>query len=181
MRKRFKVYAEGGEIADYQIKKDGKYLSAGMDGNAKWYESPDKGYTYTKADAESFAQQLGLSNYEIVKYDKNWWKMAKGGEIRYVGNSKWNDGINENLNFKYTWEAGNGKKHTTDYTIAITNRKWDGTKLDKFIVENKQRIPSEMLNGKEFNSIEEAKKALLDYYKIDKSNNMGIDPDYGRN
>ena len=82
MRKRFKVYAEGGEIADYQIKKDGKYLSAGMDGNAKWYESPDKGYTYTKADAESFAQQLGLSNYEIVKYDKNWWKMAKGGEVK---------------------------------------------------------------------------------------------------
>jgi hypothetical protein len=73
--------ADGGEIADYQIKKYGKYLSAGMDGNAKWYESPDKGYTYTKADAESFAQQLGLSDYEIVKYDKNWWKMADGGEL----------------------------------------------------------------------------------------------------
>ena len=72
-------YAEGGEISDYQIKKDGKYFSAGMDGNAKWFESPDKGYTYTKEDAEDFAKQLGLSDYEIVKYDKNWWKMADGG------------------------------------------------------------------------------------------------------
>jgi ribosomal protein L21E len=79
-------FAKGGELSKdeqiWQIKGNGgKYVSVGMDGKVKWFESPDKGYTYTKEDAESFAQELGLSDYEIVKYDKNWWKMGDGGKV----------------------------------------------------------------------------------------------------
>ena len=69
---------EGGEINEkYQIKRnDGKYLSIGMDGKTKWYESPDMGYTYKKEDAETFSEYLKQNGeeVEVTKYDKNWWK-----------------------------------------------------------------------------------------------------------
>jgi hypothetical protein len=67
----------------WQIKNaDGKYVSMGMDGKPKWFESPDMGYTYTKEDAEKFKTILGLDNLSVVEYDKDWWKekMNFGGK-----------------------------------------------------------------------------------------------------
>jgi hypothetical protein len=69
---------EGGEINEkYQIKrKDGKFLSIGMDGKTKWNESPDLGYIYKKEDAETFSEYLNQKGeeVEVTKYDKDWWK-----------------------------------------------------------------------------------------------------------
>jgi len=69
----------------YQIKNaDNKYVSIGMDGKPKWFESPDMGYTYTAAEAETFKvilEGLGFQNLSITPYDKDWWKekMNLGG------------------------------------------------------------------------------------------------------
>ena len=184
-------FGDGGDIEskrerviDYLINNeddDDLYEDFGI--NERALENRNKYYKeiYNKISSQLTDDDIEYKFYDMMldeevdeQYEFEEEYMAKGGTIQYVGESKWNDGINENVNFKYTWDAGNGRKHTTAYTIAIIK---EG---NKFVVKNKQRIPSQMLNGKEFNTIEEAKKALLDYYKLDKSSGMGSDPDYGR-
>lgn len=71
----------------FQIKNaDGKYVSIGMDGKPKWFESPDMGYTYTEEEAETFKvilEGMDFTGLSVVKYDKDWWKpkMNLGGGI----------------------------------------------------------------------------------------------------
>jgi hypothetical protein len=50
----------------------------------KWNDSPDMGYTFDKDRAEKIKEQLekeGYKNLEVVKYNKDWWKMADGGDV----------------------------------------------------------------------------------------------------
>jgi len=82
-------YETGGGVnsenkEEWQIKdSDNKYYSVGIDGKIKWFESPDLGYTYFKADAEEYKNHLenvmGFKNLEVVKYNKDWWKFEDGG------------------------------------------------------------------------------------------------------
>lgn len=62
----------------WQIKNaEGKYVSIGMDGKPKWFESPDMGYTYTKEEAETFKvilEGMEFKDLSVVLYDKDWWK-----------------------------------------------------------------------------------------------------------
>jgi hypothetical protein len=95
------------------------------------------------------------------------------GGVVYVGYEMWNDGLSMNLNFKDTWRGGR-KLHTTSTTRQIIKVG------DKYEVRNPHRRPSLMFGGKKFNSIEEAKEAVLNYYNINRSNGRGKDPDYGK-
>ena len=77
-------YADGGTI--YQIRDHKKrFYSLSMStGKPSWNESADLGYRYTKEDAEKLKAVLstqGYSDLEVVEYDKDWWKYAKGGTI----------------------------------------------------------------------------------------------------
>lgn len=62
----------------WQIKNaNNKYVSIGMDGKPKWFESPDMGYTYTKEEAETFKvilEGMEFKDLSVVLYDKDWWK-----------------------------------------------------------------------------------------------------------
>lgn len=73
----------------WQIKNaSGKYVSIGMDGKPKWFESPDLGYTYTKDEAESFKTILEkeYGTLSIVEFDKDWWKakLSSGGKLENI-------------------------------------------------------------------------------------------------
>ena len=75
------MMADGGMTEEiYQIKDvdSDKYFSAG-----KWYSSPDMGYQYSMGEAENIKDNLLKIGYnvQIVKYNKDWWKYAKGGYI----------------------------------------------------------------------------------------------------
>ena len=75
-------YMEGGGKI-FQLKKGDRYFSVGMDGGMKWNESPDLGYTYEREQAEALANRLrdNGDQVEIVKYNKDWWKMSQGGSV----------------------------------------------------------------------------------------------------
>ena len=89
-------YAKGGGVESskdkvWQIKKGNKYYSIGLqDGQIKWSESPDLGYSYDYETAEKLANYLREEHpeIEIVKYDKDWWKKEDGGDIEYAGGGR---------------------------------------------------------------------------------------------
>jgi hypothetical protein len=88
-------HANGGDVEskEWQIKNNDKYFSIGMDGNFKWYESPDLGYTYTYDEVQELSNIIKKQypNIEIVKYNKDWWKTnkyAKGGGVETKGKSE---------------------------------------------------------------------------------------------
>jgi DNA repair protein RadC len=70
----------------WQIKNNkDRYLSRTLEGQLKWNESPDLGYTFTKDKANEIVENLknsGIDNLTIVEYNKDWWKQAKHG-IRF--------------------------------------------------------------------------------------------------
>jgi hypothetical protein len=84
-----KKLADGGGVESskdkvWQIKKGNKYYSIGLqDGQIKWNESPDLGYSYDYESAEKLSNYLREEHpeIEIVKYDKDWWKKEDGGSI----------------------------------------------------------------------------------------------------
>jgi DNA repair protein RadC len=71
------IMASGGEIFQIKDSKDRYYSKMG------WNDSPDLGYLYTLEDAEKLLKSLSKDffNLQIVKYNKDWWKMADGGEL----------------------------------------------------------------------------------------------------
>jgi len=74
--------ADGGEIFQIKDSKDRYYSTVG------WKESPDLGYQYSLEDAEKLVKSLAkdFSDLQIVKYNKDWWKMADGGMTDDEGN-----------------------------------------------------------------------------------------------
>lgn len=90
------TFSNGGGVESskdkvWQIKKGNKYYSIGLqDGQIKWNESPDLGYSYDYESAEKLSNYLREehSEIEIVKYDKDWWKKEDGGDIEYAGGGR---------------------------------------------------------------------------------------------
>jgi len=71
------MLADGGEIFQIKDSKDRYYSKMG------WNDSPDLGYLYTLEDAQKLLKSLSKDffNLQIAKYNKDWWKMADGGEL----------------------------------------------------------------------------------------------------
>lgn len=84
-------FADGGVLSDsdYIIKDDesDRYFSMGLsDGKVKWNDSQDMAYMFNKREAESLKSKLeldGYSNLSVQKYNKDWWKMENGGDVKY--------------------------------------------------------------------------------------------------
>lgn len=77
------TFAEGGDIESkwqiYMPSKDGYFSLDMKTSKPKFASSPDLGYQYSKEEAESMKEKLekdGYEELEVVKYNKDWWKIS---------------------------------------------------------------------------------------------------------
>lgn len=90
IKKRRDDFADGGVLSEDYIIKDNesdRYFSRSLsDGKVKWNDSQDMAYMFKESEAESIKSKLeleGYSNLSVQKYNKDWWKMEKGGNVKY--------------------------------------------------------------------------------------------------
>jgi len=124
----FYKYANGGYMEGggkiFQLKKGDRYFSVGMDGGMRWNESPDLGYTYEREQAEALANRLrdNGDQVEIVKYNKDWWKMAQGGSVGKGNQEMLRSNVKAIGHHAKEIGSSGGKKEVEAWVVAKSER-----------------------------------------------------------